>query len=256
MGPDPVAFILFGLSIRWYGILIAGGMLLATVVLYTRAPKHHIDPEKMVDLALIVIPIAVIGSRLYYVLSNWSNYQGDFFKIIDIRAGGLAIHGGLIFGVLTGIVLCKIWDIRPIKLLDLGLPAVALAQSIGRWGNYFNQEAYGVPTTLPWAINIDGVMVHPTFLYESIWCFLLFLVLVFIDNRRAFEGQIFLLYGILYSFERFFVEGLRTDSLMIGDFRTAQVVSVIVFVSFSIAYFILKRKESNSRNTYVNRRYI
>jgi phosphatidylglycerol:prolipoprotein diacylglycerol transferase len=256
MGPDPVAFILFGLSIRWYGILIAGGMLLATVVLYTRAPKHHIDPEKMVDLALIVIPIAVIGSRLYYVLSNWSNYQGDFFKIIDIRAGGLAIHGGLIFGVLTGIVLCKIWDIRPLNLLDLGLPAVALAQSIGRWGNYFNQEAYGVPTTLPWAINIDGVMVHPTFLYESIWCFLLFLVLVFIDNRRAFEGQIFLLYGILYSFERFFVEGLRTDSLMIGDFRTAQVVSVIVFVSFSIAYFILKRKESNSRNTYVNRRYI
>jgi phosphatidylglycerol:prolipoprotein diacylglycerol transferase len=256
MGPDPVAFILFGLSIRWYGILIAGGMLLATVVLYTRAPKHHIDPEKMVDLALIVIPIAVIGSRLYYVLSNWSNYQGDFFKIIDIRAGGLAIHGGLIFGVLTGIVLCKIWDIRPLNLLDLGLPAVALAQSIGRWGNYFNQEAYGVPTTLPWAINIDGVMVHPTFLYESIWCFLLFLVLVFIDNRRAFEGQIFLLYGILYSFERFFVEGLRTDSLMIGDFRTAQVVSVIVFVSFSIAYFILKRKESNSRSTYVNRRYI
>lgn len=256
MAPNPVAMSIFGLDVRWYGILIAASMLLAILIIYKRAPKHDINPEKMIDLVLIVIPLAIIGARLYYVFSNWNFYRGDFYKIIDIRAGGLAIHGGLIVGILVAVLLCSIWRIRPLNLLDLGMPAVALAQSIGRWGNYFNQEAYGIPTNLPWAISVKGVMVHPTFLYESIWCFLLFLFLSFIDNRRTFEGQVFLLYGILYSFERFFVEWLRIDSLMIGPFRTAQVVSLIVFVTFTIAY-ILKSRKANSKNTmFVSRRYL
>jgi phosphatidylglycerol:prolipoprotein diacylglycerol transferase len=119
---------------------------------------------------------------------------------------------------------------------------VVLAQSIGRWGNYFNQEAYGSPTNLPWAINVNGVMVHPTFLYESIWCLFLFFLLSFLDKKRKFEGEIFLLYGILYSLERFFVEALRTDSLMIGGLKMAQLVSILVFVSFSISYYYLNRK--------------
>ncbi len=255
MGPDPVAFTVLGLEIKWYGVMIASGMLIAMLIVYFRAPRHKIDPERMIDLCLIVIPLSVIGARLYYVLSNWSYYSGDFYKIIAIRSGGLAIHGGLIVGILVGAFLARRWQIRPLNLFDLYMPAVALAQSLGRWGNYFNQEAYGIPTDLPWAINVNGVMVHPTFLYESIWCFLLFLVLSYIDRHRLFEGQVFLLYGILYSFERFFVEWLRIDSLMIGPFRTAQVVSLIVFITFSFLYFYMRKKERDNNNLFINRRY-
>ena len=191
------------------------------------------------------MPVGVIGARLYYVVFNWDYYAGDIFKIINIRSGGLAIHGGLIFGFLTAALLCKLWNIRPLNLLDLAAPAVALAQSVGRWGNYFNSEAHGGPTDLPWAIPVDGQMVHPTFLYESVWCFLLFLILLYVDSNRKFEGQTFLIYGILYSFERFFVEHLRTDSLMLGPFKQARVLSAVVFILFIIVYLHLKRKSRN-----------
>ena len=246
--PNPVAFSFFGIDIMWYGIIIAAAMVLAVIILYRRAPIHGISPDRTLDFVLITVPMGVIGARLYYVLFNWAFYAGDFNKMINIRNGGLAIHGGLIFGFLTAVLLCRLWDIRPLDLLDLAAPCIAIAQSIGRWGNYFNQEAHGGPTNLPWAIPVDGQMVHPTFLYESIWCFLLFFLLVFIDNNRKFEGQTFLLYGIMYSIERFFVEGLRTDSLMIGSFRQAQLLSGTVFVIFIIAYVVLRRK-----NKYKNR---
>lgn len=244
MKPNPVAFSVFGFDIMWYGVLIASAMVLVILFMYRRANYHSINRERVLDLALIIIPLAVIGARLYYVFSNWGYYHGDWFKIMDIRAGGLAIHGGLIVGVLLGFYLCRRFNIAPLNGLDLAFSAVPLGQSIGRWGNYFNQEAYGIPTNLPWAINVNGVMVHPTFLYESIWCLLLFILLSFLDKRRKFEGQVFLLYGILYSFGRFFVEGLRIDSLMLGPFRTAQLVSITVFVSFSIIYFILNKRRN------------
>jgi len=240
--PNPIAFTLFGIDIMWYGVIIAAAMVIAVMVVYRRAPIHDINPEKTLDFVLITIPVGVIGARLYYVVFNWDSYAGDINKIINIRNGGLAIHGGLLFGFITAILLCILWNIRPLNLLDLTVPAIALAQSIGRWGNYFNQEAHGGPTDLPWAIQVNGQMVHPTFLYESIWCFLLFWLLIFVDSRRRFEGQIFLLYGILYSIERFLVEGLRTDSLMIGAFRQAQVLSASVFVIFTIVYIIMRRK--------------
>ncbi len=246
--PNPVAFSIFGIDIMWYGIIIAAAMVLAVMILYRRAPVHDISSDRSLDFVLVTIPMGVIGARLYYVLFNWSDYAGDFGKIINIRNGGLAIHGGLILGFLSAVLLCRLWDIKPMNLLDLAAPCIAIAQSIGRWGNYFNQEAHGGPTNLPWAIPVDGQMVHPTFLYESIWCFLLFFVLVFVDNNRKFEGQTFLLYGILYSLERFFVEALRTDSLMIGPFRQAQLLSGSVFVIFIIAYIVLRRK-----NKYKNR---
>lgn len=245
--PNPIAFTAFGLDIMWYGIIIAIAMVLAVIITYRRAPIHNISSEKTLDFVLICIPVGVIGARLYYVIFDWSYYAGDFYKIINIRSGGLAIHGGLIFGFLAAVILCMLWNVRPMNLLDLVAPAIAIAQSIGRWGNYFNSEAHGSPTNLPWAISVDGQMVHPTFLYESIWCFLLFFLLIIVDNRRKFEGQTFLLYGILYSLERFFVEWLRTDSLMIGPFKQAQVFSATVFVLFLIFYFILRRK-SKYRN--------
>jgi len=245
--PNPIAFTVFGIDIMWYGILVAAAMIVAVIILYKRAPIHKLSSEKTLDFVLICIPIGVIGARLYYVIFNWAYYSGDMFKIFNIRAGGLAIHGGLILGFLTAILLCRLWDIKALNLLDLAAPSIAIAQSIGRWGNYFNQEAYGGPTNLPWAISIKGQMVHPTFLYESIWCFLLFFVLIVIDNNRKFEGQTFLLYGILYSFERFFVEWLRTDSLMIGPLKQAQVLSASVFIIFLVIYIILRRK-SKYRN--------
>ena len=237
--PNPVAFTVFGIEVRWYGVLIALGMVLATLLTYKRAPRHGLEPDRVLDFILICIPVGIIGARLYYVVFNWSMYEGDFLKIITLRLGGLAIHGGLIFGIAAAVILCAVWKIRPLNVMDLAVPGVALAQAIGRWGNYFNSEAHGGPTDLPWAVMVNGQTYHPTFLYESIWCFLLFLFLIYMDNHRRFEGQIFLLYGILYSVERFFVEALRTDSLMIGPFKQAQVLSLSVIIVFTIAYGIL-----------------
>lgn len=240
--PDPVAFTVFGIDIMWYAVLITSGMLLASVICYKRAPLHDISQDTVMNFIIICIPVAIIGARLYYVIFNWSYYSGDLFKIINIRAGGLAIHGGLIFGFITAVILCIIWKVRPLNILDLAVPSIALAQSIGRWGNYFNSEAHGGPTDLPWAIIVNGQHVHPTFLYESIWCMFLFLLLIYIDNRRKFQGQTFLLYGSLYSLERFFVEALRTDSLMIGPFKQAQVLSLISIIICITIYIILSRR--------------
>lgn len=243
--PNPIAFTIFGIDIMWYGIIIAAAMVVAVMIIYRRAPVHGISSEKTLDFVLITVPMGVIGARVYYVLFNWDFYAGDIHKMINIRNGGLAIHGGLIFGFLAAILLCRLWNIRPLNLLDLTAPAIAIAQSIGRWGNYFNQEAHGGPTNLPWAISVDGQMVHPTFLYESIWCFLLFFLLLFIDSNRKFVGQTFLLYGSLYSLERFFVEALRTDSLMVGSFKQAQLLSAAVFILFTIMYIMLRRKNKD-----------
>ncbi|MFW5677903.1 MAG: prolipoprotein diacylglyceryl transferase [Acetivibrio ethanolgignens] len=241
--PNPIAFTLFNIDIRWYGILIAAGIILATLLVYKRAPIHGIESEKTLDFILICVPVGVIGARLYYVAFNWEYYAGDIFKIINTREGGLAIHGGLIFGMGAAVLLCLLWKYKPLNVLDLAVPAVALAQAIGRWGNYFNSEAHGGPTDLPWGIIVEGQKVHPTFLYESIWCFVLFLILLYVDNNRSFEGQTALLYGILYSFERFFVEYLRTDSLMLfGVLKQAMVLSAAVFIICIALYVVLSRK--------------
>lgn len=239
--PEPVAFTIFNIDIMWYAILITSGIIIATVICCRRAQKHDMTSDQILNFVIICIPAAVIGARLYYVAFNWSMYSGDIVKILNIRAGGLAIHGGLIFGFTAAVILCVLWKVRPLNILDLAVPCVAIAQSIGRWGNYFNSEAHGGPTDLPWAITVNGQSVHPTFLYESIWCFILFLLLIYIDNRRRFEGQTFLVYCVLYSAERFFVEGLRTDSLMIGSFKQAQVFSLAVIIVCVIAYVILYR---------------
>jgi phosphatidylglycerol:prolipoprotein diacylglycerol transferase len=248
--PNPIAFTIFNLEVMWYGVLIAAAMIIASVIIYKRAPIHRIPSEKTLDFIIICIPAGIIGSRLYYVLFSWENYAGDLKKIINLREGGLAIHGGLIFGFIAAGILCYLWNIRPLNILDLAAPAVALGQAIGRWGNYFNQEAHGGPTDLPWGIMVNGEMVHPTFLYESIWCLLLFIVLIVVDNNRKFEGQTFLLYGILYSLERFFVEALRTDSLMIVPLKQAQLLSAIVIIVFLIIYIMMNKKYSRRNRIF------
>lgn len=240
--PNQVAFSIFGIDVMWYGILIAAAIVLATFITYKRAPHHSIASDRILDFVLICVPAGIIGARLYYVAFNWEQYSGDILKIINVRLGGLAIHGGLLFGLGAAVILCVIWKLRPFNVLDLAIPSIALAQSIGRWGNYFNSEAHGGPTDLPWAVTIDGIGYHPTFLYESIWCLLLFFLLIYVDDHRKFQGQTFLLYGILYSVERFFVEALRTDSLMLGPFKQAQVLSLTIILVFTIAYVMLYQR--------------
>lgn len=246
--PGPVAFTIFGIDIMWYGVLIASAMLLAVLISYRRAPRFGIDSENILDICLWILPIGVIGARIYYIIFNYSIYHGDLGAMFNFRNGGLAIHGGLIAGIITAYLFCKRKQLSMLDISDLILPTVALAQSIGRWGNFFNSEAHGGPTNLPWAIIVNGQHVHPTFLYESIWCLILFFVLSYLSKKRAFPGQIACLYGILYSIERFLVEGLRTDSLMIGPFRQAQVLSLAVIVICAILYGYLRRQQiSNER---------
>ena len=244
--PDPVAFTLFGMDIMWYGVLIGTGFVLAIILCYKRAPKHGIQSDHILDFAIFLIPASIIGARAYYVLFSWENYAGDLWKILNIRNGGLAIHGGIIAGFIVGLLVCKYHKIDILELADLVFPTVALAQAIGRWGNFFNSEAHGGPTDLPWVVWADGQYVHPTFLYESLWCFALFWFLLWLDKRRAFPGQIACLYGMLYSLERGLVEQLRTDSLMIGSFKQAQVLSFFVFVLCLALYIILRNKRKRS----------
>lgn len=240
--PDPIAFTLFGFEIRWYGILIAAAMIVAVLIVMRRAPKHGLDPENMLDVLIVSIISGVIGARLYYVVFNWADYASDPIQIFNFRGGGLAIHGGLILGILAGYFMCRYRKIGFLDALDLTVPAIAIAQAIGRWGNYFNSEAHGGPTDLPWAITVMGEKVHPTFLYESLWCLVLFFLLIAMDNRRKFVGQVACLYGILYSVERFLVESLRTDSLMIGPFKQAQVISITIIILCVIFYIWLQKR--------------
>ena len=140
-------------------------MIIVMVITYRRSPNHDISFDKLLDVLIVSILCGIIGARLYYVIFQWDWYRGDLLRILNIREGGLAIHGGLLAGILSGWIMCRVKKIPFLNALDLILPVVALAQSIGRWGNFFNQEAYGSPTTLPWGIMINGVKVHPTFLW-------------------------------------------------------------------------------------------
>ena len=245
--PGRVAFSVFGLDIMWYGVLIAAGILLAFLIVYKRAPRYHgISEDRVFNWLILIIIVALVGTRLYYVAFEWGYYSQHPLEIFDVRAGGLAIHGGLIAGCLITALLCKLYHEHFLNFVDLCFTAIPLGQAIGRWGNFFNSEAHGTPTNLPWGVIVDGQAVHPTFLYESIWCLILFFILLRVDNRRKFHGQTFFLYCILYSVERFFVEGLRTDSLWVqlpwGEFRQAQVLSICAIVVAGILYVVFYRK--------------
>lgn len=240
---NPVAFEIFGISIRWYGILISSGMLLGIYLAYNEAKKQGYNPDDIIDLALWCIPSALIGARLYYVAFEWEHYKGDLLKILNTREGGLAIHGGLIAGILAGYIFTRVKKISFWKTADIIAPCIALGQAIGRWGNYINGEAYGSPTNLPWGIMIDGMKVHPTFLYESLWDFGLFLFLINYRKNKKFNGEIFLLYAVIYSAGRFWIEGLRTDSLMFMGMRTAQIVSALLIVIGLALLFIMRRRQ-------------
>ena len=241
---NPIAFTLFGLEVRWYGIFIACGALLAIYFaekLIERNPR--VPKDAVVDASIFALPLGIVGARTYYVLFEWDYYSAHLSEIFAIRNGGLAIHGGLLGGTLAVFIYCRVKKISFIELLDMLAPGVVLAQGIGRWGNFMNGEAHGGVTNVPWAINVGGQMVHPTFLYESILDVSIFLILYFyVSKRRRFPGELAGIYLILYSIGRFFIEGLRTDSLYIGPLRTAQVMSLIVILLGILILFIQPKR--------------
>lgn len=249
---DRVAFTVFGIDVMWYGILMATGMILGTYLALKEAKRVGISEDDVLNLAIFAIPAGVLGARLYYVIFNWGFYSQNPSQILNFRGGGMAIHGALIGGILAGLIYTKIKKINFLKMADIALIGMPLAQAIGRWGNYINGEAHGGPTDLPWGIMVDGVKVHPTFLYESIWDFGIFIFLWIFRKKKKYEGQVAIYYIILYSLGRFFIEGLRTDSLMIGPLRMAQVISLIGVVGGIIAHIYLLKKSNNKKERQNN----
>ena len=249
--PDPVAFWLGNRPIYWYGILIAVAILLGTYLVLCEAEKQKLNQDHVLNIILWVIPAAFIGARLYYVIFNWSFYSRNLSEIVAVWHGGLAIHGGLLGGFLAAYFLLKKYGIDFWQAADLASPSIILGQAIGRWGNFFNQEAYGYevdPETLPWAMYLDGAYRHPTFLYESFWNLAVFFFLIWLRRRKRIRrGDVFLSYVVLYSVGRFFIEGLRTDSLMLtANLRVAQVVSVVaIIIGLVLIYYQHRRKSKD-----------
>jgi phosphatidylglycerol---prolipoprotein diacylglyceryl transferase len=248
-----VAFYLFGnknIPIFWYGIIIAIGFALA-VFLGTRVCKNFgLTQDDVIDLVLFAIPSAIIGARAYYVIFSWSQFSDNPIKIFNPRTGGLAIYGGVIGAFIAAYFVAKYKKISLLKLFDFGVPYLVLAQGIGRWGNFVNQEAFGSKTSLPWGMTgsvIGNEPVHPTFLYESLWCLGVFFFLIwFRKNKKKVEGEVFFLYMILYGVGRMFIEGLRTDSLMVGSLRISQVLALAFALTFSVLFYLRRKKFNNN----------
>lgn len=249
-----VAISVMGIDIYWYAILITSAIIIGFLWAKFHNGRYNIKYEDVLDLSLFMIPIAIICARLYYVVFNLNYYLSNPAEIFNFRNGGIAIYGALIGGIITIIIFCKKRKINMFDLMDYLAPIIPLGQAIGRWGNYINIEAYGSETNLPLKMEIieNGITkyVHPTFLYESIGNFILFFILLKVSKNRKFSGQIVYLYLIGYSFIRFFVEGLRTDSLMLGSIRISQLLSIFLFIIVVVIYvkksffYNVKNKES------------
>ena len=273
---NDTAFTLFGLEIKWYGLLITLGMLLAMIYCFSQMKKDGRDPDRARDAVIGGIIGGLIGARAYYVIMQWEDYAGNWKSIFNIRNGGLAIYGGIIGAVIVGGFVAKLRKVKLLPLLDVASMGFLLGQGIGRWGNFTNQEAFGYNTDnifgmssgkiRDWIISVNSDMsspadliamnadkpVHPCFLYESVWCLLGFVLLaIFAKKIRKFDGQIFLMYLGWYGLERFFIEGLRTDSLMIGTMRVSQVLAAICFISSVILLVVILNKVKRMGDEYV-----
>ncbi|MBR0384738.1 MAG: prolipoprotein diacylglyceryl transferase [Eubacteriaceae bacterium] len=246
--PNPIAFTVFGFSVRWYGVLIALALLIGLYLAIKRAQKRDMDIDVISEFFLWMVPAIIIGARLYYVIFEWPYYAANPGEIIALWHGGLAIHGGILAGVLTGIIFCKVKNISFFELADVVIVSLPLGQAIGRWGNFFNGEAYGSETDLPWAITVDDpikgmISVHPTFLYESLWNLAVFFFLLYYEKKhQKNSGELLFLYLICYSIGRFFIEGLRTDSLMFFSLKAAQLIS-LALIAIGVAGLIWLRRQ-------------
>ena len=252
-----VAFSIFNINIYWYSICILFGVIIAYFLIINESKKHGIDKNLISDLVFYTLIIGIIGARLYYVIFNLDYYLSNIIEILKIYNGGLAIHGGIIFGTIFLYYYCKKKNINFIKILDIVSPSLIIAQSIGRWGNFFNKEAYGSITTLQnlkklhipnFIINgmkIDGNYYYPTFLFESILCLIGFIIIILMRRNKNIKlgiqiGFYFIWYGLI----RFFIEIFRQDSLMLFNLKMAQIISIILVI-VGIILIIKSKKEEN-----------
>ena len=277
---DPTAFTIFGFNIQWYGIIITFGLILALIYVLPKMKRFGLDSDRAIDVIIGGVIGGIIGARAYYVLMRWDEYKWDWKAIINTRNGGLAIYGGLIGAIIVGYVIARIRKVRALPMLDIVSLGFLIGQGIGRWGNFVNQEAFGINTenflgmtggtiqrSISYDMQIGGNMyfndvkvlwekpVHPCFLYESLWCLLGFAILAFWSKRRKYDGQIFLMYLSWYGIERFIVEGLRTDSLMLGNIRISQALSAVLFILSVILQILLlvrRKRDPESMKLYVN----
>ena len=245
-----VAFRIASKPIYWYGILIMLGVILAVVYASARSRQFGIRQDDLYDAVLFAVPLGIVCARIYYVIFEWEQYKDNLSEIFATWHGGLAIYGGIIGGIIVIVVLCKVKKIYVMDMLDLFASAVPIGQILGRWGNFFNCEAYGSSTTLPWRMVIGKTLEeagatgnHPTFFYESAWNLIGFIILYFSSKKRKYHGEILLLYLGWYGLGRFFIEGLRTDSLYLWgtSIRVSQVVALICII-IGLGGFLLNRK--------------
>lgn len=259
---DSVAFTIGSKDIYWYGIIIAFGFAVAVIAALILAKKYGVSSETIYDIVIFGTPSAVICARIYYVIFEWESYVSDPVDIFKIWNGGIAIYGAIIGAVISTVIYCKIKKCNLPLVCDIGAVGLVIGQIFGRWGNFFNQEAFGGNTDNIFGMtgNVikerltelasDGINVspdlpvHPTFLYESAWNVVVLIVLLLLFKRRKFDGQNFLTYISLYGLGRFFIEGMRTDSLYIGAFRISQIVAAITFFAGFLA-IIYTLKEGN-----------
>lgn len=266
---DRVAFTIFGIDVYWYGIIIATGMLLGMLVTLKEAKRTGQNTDFYLDTVMISAIVSIIFARLYYVIFSWDYYKNHLNEIFSIRNGGIAIYGAIIGAILSAVIICKIRNKRFLKVADTFSFALIIGQIIGRWGNFVNREAFGGYTdslfamryikeqasnipkdVLDKVININGVdyiQVHPTFLYESLWNVGVLILLFIFRKRKKFDGQLMAIYFIGYGIGRFWIEGMRTDSLMIAstNIRVSQALSAVLVVTFTI-YLIIKLIKSNN----------
>jgi phosphatidylglycerol:prolipoprotein diacylglycerol transferase len=257
---NPIALRLGALEIHWYGVIIASGVILAVYLAVQEAKRRNVSEDHILNLVLYSLPFALIGARLYYVAFEWSYYAQHPGEIIAIWHGGIAIYGALLAAAIVFIVYCRVKDLSIWLVLDIAAPTVMLAQAIGRWGNFMNQEAFGQITSqsflhelhLPeWLVQqmlIGGHYRMPTFLFESAWNVCGFILIMSIRHHKNWfkQGEVFLTYVLWYSFGRFFVEGMRTDSLYItAGLRVSQLLSIILFVS-AVIIFVYRRRQKQT----------
>ena len=255
-GISRVAFTLFGFPVYWYGALIASGMLLGVLLAGAREKQYGQKRDTVLNFVLIAIPAALVCARLYYVAFRWEEYSVNPAEIFNVRNGGMAIYGGVIGGILTGLIYCRITRVSFAALADLCAPALALGQAIGRWGNFFNQEAFGdvihspALQFFPMGVYIDALSEwhYATFFYESIWCFLIVSGLLIGEKKGFFRrrGDVFLWYVLAYAAERMVVEGMRTDSLYLGGVRISQLLSAGMLIC-AAAVFLARAWRAGER---------
>lgn len=263
---NPVALEIGNLNFTWYGILIASGILLAMLFAFSQAKKYGIISDKLVDVVMGGIVGGIVGARLYYVALKWDDFKDDLPSIIKTWEGGMAIYGGIIGAFLVGVLIARLHKMNVKPVLDIAGLGFLIGQGIGRWGNFVNVEAFGSNTDLPWGMTGDRVIaylstpenveslqklgvsvnsldpVHPCFLYESLWCLLGFGLLFWYSKHRRFDGEIFLLYLGWYGLGRTFIEGLRTDSLLIGNIRVSQLLAGLLLVASLMVWGIIRAK--------------